>query len=99
MVLAEIVICPIYSMKPQSTDTSLKAEKTLITGIRNMTSAEKFRRIEGMVAMMNTLARADILRRYPKATEEEIRLRIAARRIPAALMKKAFDWDPEVEGF
>ena len=86
-------------MKPHSPDTHPDIERILIEHYRRMTPAEKFRRIESLNAALETLARADIARRHPNADEREIRLRIASRRLPAALMVKAFDWNPEVEGY
>jgi len=41
----------------------------------------------------------DIKRTHPKADQREILLRLASRRIEPELMRKAFGWDPEVEGY
>jgi hypothetical protein len=86
-------------MRTLSPDTHPDAERILIEGIRRMTPAEKYRRIASMNEMMERLARADIRRRYPDAEEQEIRLRIASRRIPAELMIRAFGWDPAIHGY
>ncbi len=86
-------------MKTQSPDTHPEIERILIEAYRRMPPAEKFRRIEGMNRTMEMLAMADIRRRYPDASEYECRLRVASRRIPAELMRKAFGWDPEKEGY
>lgn len=86
-------------MKTQSPDTHPEIEQILIEAYRCMTPAEKFRRIEGMNRTMEMLAMADIKRRYPDASERECLLRVASRRIPAELMRKAFGWDPEKEGY
>ena len=86
-------------MKTQSPDTHPEIERILIEAYRRMTPGEKFRRIEGMNRSMEMLAMSDIKRRHPDASEYECRLRIASRRIPAELMRKAFGWDPEKEGY
>ncbi|MDX1933815.1 MAG: hypothetical protein SFU56_14550 [Capsulimonadales bacterium] len=86
-------------MKTLSPDTHPEIERIWIEGIRKMTPAEKFARLEGLNAMGEQLARTDVLRRYPDATEDEVRLRIASRRIPAELMVKAFGWDPTEKGY
>ena len=36
---------------------------------------------------------------HPEASEREIKLRVASRRIPAELMRRAFGWDPDKEGY
>jgi hypothetical protein len=86
-------------MKPQSPDTHPDIERMQIEAYRRMSPAEKFRRIENLNRMLEMLARADIERRYPDAEERERRLRVAARRIPAELMRRAFGWDPDKEGY
>jgi hypothetical protein len=86
-------------MKTQSPDTHPEIERILIEAYRRMTPAEKFRRVEGMNRAMEMLAMADIKRRYPNASEHECRLRAASRRLPAELMRKAFGWDPDKEGY
>jgi hypothetical protein len=86
-------------MKTQSLDTPPEIERILIEGYRRMTPAEKFRRIEDLNRTLEMLARAEVRRRHPEADEREIRLRVASRRIPAELMRKAFRWDPEKEGY
>lgn len=42
---------------------------------------------------------AQIRKTYPDADEHELKLRLAARWIEPELMKKAFGWDPEKEGY
>jgi hypothetical protein len=86
-------------MKTQSPDTHPKIEKMLIEGIRKMSAAEKFRRIGELNRSLELLALADVRRRHPGADEWECRLRVASRRVPADLMKKAFGWDVEEKGY
>ena len=86
-------------MKTQSIDTSPKIEQILIEGHRKMTATQKFRYLQGMFAAMESMAAAETRSRHPNDTERAIRLRVASRRIPPELMKKAFGWDVEKEGY
>ncbi len=80
-------------------DTHPEIEKRLIDGLRRMSVAEKFRKIEELNASLEILALADVRKRHPDADEYECRLRVASRRIPADLMKKAFGWDVTEKGY
>ena len=80
-------------------DTHPEIEKRLIEGLRRMSVAEKFRKIAELNATLEILAMADVQKRHPEADERECRLRVASRRIPADLMKKAFGWDVTEKGY
>ena len=86
-------------MKTQSPDTHPEIERILIEGYRRMTPARKFRYMQEMYEFAEQMGRADIKRRHPDASEREIRLRSASRRISPELMKKAFGWDVKKEGY
>lgn len=86
-------------MKTQSPDTHPEIERILIEAYRKMTPGERFRKVESLNRTTEAVALADIRRRHPKADEREQQLRLASRRIPAALMQKAFGWDPDKEGY
>ena len=87
------------AMKTQSEDTSPEIERRLIEGMRRMSAAEKFRRIGELMRAMEILAMEDVRHRHPEADEWECRLRVASRRVPPELMKKAFGWDVEEKGY
>ena len=80
-------------------DTHPDIEKRLIEGYRKMSPAQKLQRVCELNQFLETLARADVRRRHPQADEREVRLRVASRRIPADLMRKAFGWDPDEKGY
>ena len=80
-------------------DTHPEIEKRLIEGLRRMSAAEKFQRIAELNASLELLAMADVKKRHPEANEWECRLRVASRRIPPDLMKKAFGWDVNEKGY
>jgi hypothetical protein len=86
-------------MKTQSSDTHPEIEKRLIEGYRRMTAREKLHQIGSMGRFAYTLALADVRKRHPDAEEQECRLRVASRWLDAGLMRKAFGWDPDVEGY
>ncbi len=80
-------------------DTHPEAEKRLIEGYRAMTPVRKWQGVRDLNRMLDTLARADVRRRHPDADEREVNLRVASRRLPAELMRRAFGWDPDREGY
>ncbi len=86
-------------MKPQSRDTSPEVEEILIEGFRRMSAAEKLERIQALGPYIRNLQLDDIRRRHPDADERECELRLASRRLPPELMRKAFGWDPDIEGY
>ena len=86
-------------MKPISPDTSPEAERILIEGYRRMPAWKKLQQVEELNQLLKQLALGDIRRRHPDADERELRLRLASRWIEPGLMREAFGWDPEVEGY
>ena len=86
-------------MEPLAEDTPAAMERRWIEGLRLRTPAERIRRVGELNAMLQRLAEAETRLRHPDASDYEIRLRVASRRIPAELMRKAFGWDPDVEGY
>ena len=80
-------------------DTHPDVEKRLIEGYRAMTPAQKWRRVCDLNRTLDALARADVRRRHPEAYEREVNLRVASRRLPAELMRRAFGWDPDRQGY
>jgi len=86
-------------MKTQSIDTPPKIERIIMEGYRSMSFSKKVNLIGELNAMLESFVRSDVRSRHPDADEREIRLRVASRRIPPELMKKAFGWDVEKEGY
>jgi hypothetical protein len=62
------------SMKTQSPDTSIEAEKQLISLIRKKTASEKFRQICSLSQTAVLLAKRAIARANPNFTEQDIGL-------------------------
>lgn len=71
----------------------------IVEGYRKMSAAKKLRIMQDLIRCAQLLALSDIRRRHPKADWREIQLRLASRWIEPELMRKAFGWNPEVEGY
>lgn len=80
-------------------DTPPEIEQILIEGYRKMAAAQKLQIMQDLIFTAQLLALGDIKRRHPMADRRELQLRLASRWIEADLMKKAFDWDIEKEGY
>jgi hypothetical protein len=88
-----------YSPPVLPTDTHPKVEALLLEGYRRMSVAEKMSRVVAMSRAVQQLGLADVRRAHPDADDRELSLRLASRRLDAATMRRAFGWDPEVEGY
>lgn len=86
-------------MNTSELDTSPEVEKIIIDGYRKMSAAQKLRIMQDLIRSAQLLALSDIKRRYPNADRRELQLRLASRWIEPELMRKAFGWDPDVEGY
>lgn len=74
-------------------------ERLQIELYRQMSPVQKLKIVFDLNAAAEALHTIDVRSRYPNASEREIRIRVASRRIPPDLMKKFFDWDVEKEGY
>lgn len=81
------------------TDTHPRIEEIMIEGYRRMTPQEKLKRVSQLSLTVQQLALARLKKQYPRATERELTLRLAALRIDREIMVRVFNWDPEVEGY
>jgi hypothetical protein len=86
-------------MKPQSPDTHPEIERILIEGYRKMAPWEKLASVAAMNNAARSLQVAQIRKQHPHAGEHEVRMRLASRWLPADLMRRAFGWDPDKEGY
>ena len=76
-------------------DTDPKAFEVLIELQRKMTVEEKLACVLQTSAMLMALSEANVRKLYPAATEREIFLRSAARRLDRETMIRAYGWDPQ----
>jgi len=86
-------------MKTLSPDTSLEVEQIMIEGYRKMPGWKKLKQVGELTQLVRQLAMNDIRRRYPLADDREVKLRLASRWLEPELMKQAFAWDLEKEGY
>jgi hypothetical protein len=85
--------------RPQSGDTTVEIDKMMFDRYRKMTSVEKTQLVTQMNRMCALLAKADIRRRHPNASEWEVQLRFASRYLDRETMIQVYGWDPEKEGY
>jgi hypothetical protein len=86
-------------MKRPLNDTDFAVEAMRIEAYRRMTPTEKLEIMCALNHAVRELAMADIRARHPGASERELLLRFASRSLPAKLLRDAFDWDVETEGY
>jgi hypothetical protein len=87
-------------MHHRLSDTPPEVEEILLEGYRRMTPAEKLARVMDLNRAAQEMALARIRATYgPDLSEREERLRLAALWIDRDTMIRAFDWDPEVQGY
>ena len=80
-------------------DTDPETERLLIELSRNRPIWKQFRQVGALNRMTRAFAMAGIRQRYPEATEEEVRRRLAAVLFDRETVIKVFGWDPEIEGY
>lgn len=72
------------------TDTSPEAEKVLIEILRNMSPQQKGNLVFAALEMGRDIWIAGLRYRYPKATDEQIRLLYAKERLGEQLFKEVY---------
>ena len=75
-------------------DTSPEAFAKLVELQRAMPAGQKLLQSLRLSGMLMRLSEAGIRRQYPHASEREVFLRAAARRLGRDLMMRAYGWDP-----
>ena len=80
-------------------DTDPEVERVLIGLVRATPDWKKFEQVATMTAACRQLALVGLRDRYPQATEEELRRRLAAVVLDRETVIKVYGWDPEVEGY
>ena len=81
-----------------SRDTSARAERLIVDGLRRMSGTERLARAIALREATLTLARVRVRERYGEIPEREVRLRLAALSLDGATMRRVFDWDPRDRG-
>jgi len=86
-------------MKTLSPDTHSEAEKVLIELLRKTPAWRKLEMMSQITTTCRELALIGLQKRYPAATNEELKKRLAALVLPRQMVIRAYNWDPEKEGY
>lgn len=88
-----------YGSPAVLTDTAPEVHARLIAGYRAMSPAAKLAQVVAINRAVESLARTGIKARHGDIPEDELRLRLAALRLPPDVMVDAFGWDPAERGY
>jgi hypothetical protein len=83
-------------MQPAAlTDTDPRAAALLLSLQRRMPPQEKARKVFELTDMLLRLSEAGVRLVYPAASDREVFLRAAARRLGRETVARVYGWDPE----
>jgi len=85
--------------KPLFADTDEESERVLIELARKASVWQKFQQVASTTEACRAFAMAGLRRRYPQATEAELRKRLAALVLDRETVIKVYGWDPKKEGY
>lgn len=91
-------LTPPPGYRTQSEDTSYAAERFLFEAYRRMPPWEKADRLSAVSRFAQELSLIGLRQRYPGASVEELRLRLAAFRLGRETMIRLMGWDPDRKG-
>ena len=77
-------------------DTSAEALDVYIGLHRAMSPSQRLARVFELNQFQHALQLASVRSSYPEAGEEEVFLRVAARRLGRDLMIQVYNWDPDL---
>lgn len=80
-------------------DTDPETERVLIELVRAMPDGKKIQQVFESIETTRAFAMAGLRGRYPRASEEELKKRLAALVFDRETVIKVYGWDPEVEGY
>jgi len=79
-------------------DTSPEARAVLIRLARDLSPGTKILQVARLTEIARELSMVGLRRRYPDASPEELRLRLAALVLDAETVGQVYGWDPRQEG-
>ncbi len=84
-------------MPDRTSDTSADADAVQLELLRRMSPAEKLRLMTELTWAAEQVALAELRRRHPEASDEELFLRLAVRRLGRDVVRAVYgrDLDPE----
>jgi len=77
-------------------DTDPKAREVYLNLYREMEPGERLARVFALCDFQQELQIANVRAMYPEASEREVFLRVAARRLGREFMIAAYNWDPDL---
>lgn len=80
-------------------DTSPEAERVLIELAREMPDWKKIEQVFSMIETARAFAMSGLRSRYPEASEEELKKRLAALVFDRETVVRVYGWDPKLEGY
>ncbi|MEW6007504.1 MAG: hypothetical protein AB1595_05065 [bacterium] len=86
-------------MKTLSPDTQPEAERVLIELLRKAPAWRKIEMVSQITTTCRELALIGLRRRYPEANDDELKKRLAALVLPREIVIRAYNWNPEKEGY
>jgi len=90
--------CYASTVTTRPSDTSEAAWSAIELGLHQMTPRERVGRAVSLTILAHSFALAQIRRQHPEEDERLHRLRLAARFLDAATMKRAFGWPDDGSG-
>ena len=76
-------------------DTSERADEVQFAILRAMTPQQRAEVFTQLTLAVQELAMAGMRKQYPNATDDELRMRLAVRRLGADVVKKVWGWSPD----
>jgi hypothetical protein len=76
-------------------DTDVETLKVYADMIRGMTESQRMMRVFELCELQRAIVAAGVRRQFPKAGEDEVFLRVAARILDRQQMIDVYNWDPE----
>lgn len=86
-------------MGERPADTSPEAWELVLRLARDQTPARKLSQVNELTKAARRMALAGLRRRYPGATQAELRARLAALLLDRETVQQAYAWDPAREGY
>lgn len=80
-------------------DTDPETERVLIELVRATPDGKKIQQIFDSIETTRAFAMAGLRSRYPQASDEELKKRLAALVFDRETVIKVYGWDPGVEGY
>lgn len=76
-------------------DTSARADAVQFELLRAMTPQQRGEIFTALTLAVQDLAMAGLRLQHPKATDDELRLRLAARRLGNDVVRRVWGWSPD----